>query len=405
MPSARRDAISAIGITVIENGEITDNYYTLVDPECDFDDYTIALTGITPEMAGQYPNFAALWEDIRPYLDNAVLAAHGAQGDLHVLSRTLRRYGIKWQESVRYICTFEAAKKCFPELPGYSLNKISDALGIPLQHHVASSDSYAAAMILLKCAGVSPDILTETKVYSIKAAYSVTDALSKKRTVTDIIQKEIGNFVTKKFSVTQKKALTGKTRYKVLGVKPSTLKKYSQRVLLRSDFKEFLENLPHTYYEENLVHAYVLNRLKNFELCISSVSVFLPFIDDDAVFFALNPKVLQQDKNALFKKCGRWFYSPETYARAFAVRMYSLAFTGEEDFSEELSEKIAGVYEENGAVFLCAADYFFRLMKFGGVKAQKYVLKASGRSKAASRGIEFYNSDVKNNQSSPEEQN
>ena len=91
MPSARRDAISAVGITLIEDGKITDSYYTLVDPECPFDPFTVELTGITPAMAAEYPNFGALWPDMRPWFEGALLCAHGAGGDLHVLARTLRR--------------------------------------------------------------------------------------------------------------------------------------------------------------------------------------------------------------------------------------------------------------------------------------------------------------------------
>ena len=398
MPSARRDAISAIGITVIKNGEITDNYYTLVDPECEFDDFTVELTGITPEKAERYPNFGALWSGIEPYLENAVLAAHGAQGDLHVLSRTLRRYGIEWVDRVDYICTFEAAKRCFPELPGYSLNKISDSLGIPLEHHVASSDSFAAAMILLKCAERVPEILDDTKIYSVSSAFSVSDAAQKKRTQLEAINKDISNFVSKKFAAVQKKSLAGKTAYKVLGVKPSLLKKYSAKVVSRGAGNEFIAKLPHTLYEENMLHAYLICRIKDFDACMDRTERFLPYIDDDAVFFALNPRALGADRKELRKKCLGWLSSPEPYIRAFAVRMLARWFTSEEDADTDISEKIASFPDAEGTVFLCAADYFFRLMKFGGESGRECTYLAAESSRAAARGIEFYLSDASNGQ-------
>lgn len=397
MPSARRDAISAVGITVIENGEITDNYYTLVDPECEFDDYTVELTGITPEQARMYPNFASLWNDIRPYLENAVLAAHGAQGDLHVLSRTLKRYNIFWKEEVDFICTFEAAKKCLPDLPGYSLNKISDSLGIPLMHHVASSDSFAAATILIRCAEKVPEILSETKKYSIKNVCAA-DSLKKKRLPLEVIERDIRNFVSKKFSVMQKKGLKGKTKYKVLGVKPALLKKYAVRVMNRSGAGEFTNALPHTFYEENLLHAYIIDRVRDFDSALKTTADFLPFIDDDTVFFALNPKILGKNKSALYAQCSLWFSSSLIYERAFAVKMFARWFTEDEFFSKELSEKIAEINEDGGAEFLCASDYFFRLMKFGNAEAREYTYGASAYSKAAARGIEFFNSDEANEQ-------
>ncbi|MCH5197264.1 MAG: hypothetical protein J1E34_00010 [Oscillospiraceae bacterium] len=398
MPSARRDAISAVGITVIENGEITDNYYTLVDPECEFDDYTVELTGITPEMVREYPNFSVLWDEIRPYLENAVLAAHGAQGDLHVLSRTLKRYGISWLENVNFICTFEAAKKCLPDLPGYSLNKISESLEIPLRHHLASSDSFAAAMILIKCAEKNPEILSETKQYSIKSASSVTKAKKKNKSSALSIEKDLRSFVVKKFSVMQKKGLRGKTKYAVLGVKPGVLKKYSAKVICRPNSCEFTQHLPHTFYEENLLHAYIIDRSRDFDFCLNETSGFLPFIDDDTVFFALNPKALGQNRKTLYIKCDEWFRSENMYERAFAVKMFARWFTEKESFSEELSEKIAAVNEDGGAVFLCASDYFFRLMKFGSDEARAFTHKAAEYSRAAERGIEFFCSDEANEQ-------
>ena len=99
-PNAASDRMSAIGITVIEGGCILSEYATLVDPECRFDPFNIALTGITPEAVAGQPAFPALWEAIAPIMESGVLIAHNAPFDLSVLSKCLRGYGIAWKPNI-----------------------------------------------------------------------------------------------------------------------------------------------------------------------------------------------------------------------------------------------------------------------------------------------------------------
>ena len=65
-PNSRNHRMSAIGVSVVENGQIVKEWGTLVNPECHFDDFNIALTGITPEMAAAAPTFPEIWERLRP---------------------------------------------------------------------------------------------------------------------------------------------------------------------------------------------------------------------------------------------------------------------------------------------------------------------------------------------------
>ena len=71
-PNARNDRMSAIGITVVENGKIVDRFYSLVDPEARFDYFNIQLTGISPEDVADAPNFPALWEKIEPIMASGI---------------------------------------------------------------------------------------------------------------------------------------------------------------------------------------------------------------------------------------------------------------------------------------------------------------------------------------------
>ena len=150
-PNSRNDRISSIGISVVENGKIIEEFYSLVNPEEEFNYFNIKLTGITPGMVEDAPTFAELWEKIGSIMESGILIAHNAPFDMGVLSKCLLHYGIETKEEFTYACTCRMAKKCMPFLPSHRLNNVSEHLGITLSHHDASSDSRAAAEILIHC--------------------------------------------------------------------------------------------------------------------------------------------------------------------------------------------------------------------------------------------------------------
>ena len=147
-PNARNDRMSAIGLTLVEDGQVRRTHATLINPETWFDDFNIRLTGITPEAAGQAMNFPALWAYVRPLFDNSVLVAHNAVFDMHVLASCLRHYGLDHRAFYPYMCTVRMGRRIYPRLPDHRLNTMCEALDIPLDHHQAGSDSRAAAFLL-----------------------------------------------------------------------------------------------------------------------------------------------------------------------------------------------------------------------------------------------------------------
>lgn len=147
-PNAANDRMSAIGLAVLEDGVITDRFYTLVNPETRFDSFNISLTGITPYMAARSPAFPQIWERLRTYLDTGILAAHNAPFDLSVLGKCLRDYGISWKPRAEYVCTCQIGRRVLPQLPDHRLNTMAAYYSLPLDHHNAASDTLACAMLL-----------------------------------------------------------------------------------------------------------------------------------------------------------------------------------------------------------------------------------------------------------------
>ena len=150
-PNSANDRMSAIGVTVMEDGKITGSYYTIVDPEERFDPFNMALTGITPEMAAGKPSFPELWKELRPIMESGLLVAHNAPFDMSVLAKCLRDYGIFWKPQVNYACTCQMSRSLLPQLPDHKLDTLCRYLGIDLDHHHAGSDSSACGEVLLHC--------------------------------------------------------------------------------------------------------------------------------------------------------------------------------------------------------------------------------------------------------------
>lgn len=148
-PNRLNNRMSAIGIAVIEDGVIVNEYYTLIDPEQPFDYFNTRLTGISEETVFGAPAFPELWAEIVPLMSSGLLVAHNAVFDMNVLKNCLRDYNIIWKPYVRYTCTVQLGRRLYPNV-SHKLNDVCDRYGICLNHHQASSDSRACAEILLR---------------------------------------------------------------------------------------------------------------------------------------------------------------------------------------------------------------------------------------------------------------
>ena len=147
-PNFANDRMSAIGVVVLEDGEIVDRFYSLVNPEERFDSFNISLTGITPFMVRNSPTFPKLWTRLEPVFASGILVAHNAPFDLGVLNKCLRDYGIAWKSEAQYACTCQIGRRLYPELPNHRLDTMAERFSFPLDHHNAMSDALVCARLL-----------------------------------------------------------------------------------------------------------------------------------------------------------------------------------------------------------------------------------------------------------------
>lgn len=149
-PNYSNNRMSSIGVAVVENGAITRTFSSLVNPECHFDRFNIALTGITPDMVRDAPTFPELWTStLEPLFSSGMPVAHNAGFDMRVLALCLTHYGIFWKETSPYICTVTLGRRTYPSFPNHKLDTMCDFLNIPLDHHRADSDAIACAKLLI----------------------------------------------------------------------------------------------------------------------------------------------------------------------------------------------------------------------------------------------------------------
>ena len=165
-PNHLSNRMSAIGITVIEDGTIKDEFYSLVNPETYFEYFNTRLTGISEETVKDAPTFPELWPEIEPLMSGGLLVAHNAVFDMGVLKKCLQHYEIDWKPYVRYICTVQMGRRILPGI-SHKLDDLCDYYGIELDHHQAASDSRACAKILLHYLEQGADIRKSIRTCSL----------------------------------------------------------------------------------------------------------------------------------------------------------------------------------------------------------------------------------------------
>ena len=137
-------------MVAFEEGEVTERWATLVDPEDDFDGMNIHVHGITPEAVRGAPTFPTVAAELRGRLSGPIVVTH-TPFDRNSLRRAHERYAIEHYEC-RWLDTARVARRAWPDCRerGYGLKKIAQTLEIEFKHHDACEDAWAAGMVLLR---------------------------------------------------------------------------------------------------------------------------------------------------------------------------------------------------------------------------------------------------------------
>lgn len=147
----------------------------------------------------------------------------------------------------------------------------------------------------------------------------------------------------------------------IIGVRTPELRKLAGKLNGTKEAEEFLLELPHHYYEENNLHGFLIEKIKEFDECVGALNEFLPYVDNWATCDMMSPKVLKKDLNRLYEQIKLWIASGETYAIRFGVDLL-MKFYLDEAFREEHIDLVASIRSEEYYVKMVVAWYFATAM-------------------------------------------
>lgn len=149
--TAMHHHICAVGIVTVVDGEIVDEYYTLVQPpENEYSYFTIRVHGITPDQTFNAPTFYQIYPEIQKRLQDQVVVAHNEGFDRGVLAKSMRDNSMDY-EDLNLADKWECTMKIY-RAKGYKPYKLSDCCdrnGMALNHHEALSDARGCAKLYL----------------------------------------------------------------------------------------------------------------------------------------------------------------------------------------------------------------------------------------------------------------
>lgn len=160
-----------------------------------------------------------------------------------------------------------------------------------------------------------------------------------------------------KFAAFQARLIPNVAPERIIGVRTPALRKLAKTLRGSGEAEEFLKALPHEFFEENNLHAFLLCEMKDFDACVQAVEDFLPYADNWATCDQMSPGVFRKNKQALLPYIRCWIASERCYTRRFGTGMLMSHFL-DEDFREEYLRLVSDKRSEEYYVNMMIAWYF-----------------------------------------------
>lgn len=148
------------------------------------------------------------------------------------------------------------------------------------------------------------------------------------------IQKRLLELSDEKNADFSAKLTPGIDREKFLGVRIPASRKLAKEIIKENEHKDFLNSLPHKYYDENILHSILISEIKDYDECIKYIDEFLPYVDNWAVCDTMSPKAFKNKHERLINDILRWVDSDQTYTIRFGLKILMAHFL-DNDFKNE----------------------------------------------------------------------
>ena len=167
------------------------------------------------------------------------------------------------------------------------------------------------------------------------------------------LQDQLFALQDKSYADFQSKLLPTVARETVVGVRTPDLRKMAKQVSKTPAAQEFIQALPHRYFEENQLHAFILSEEKDFNISITNLELFLPYVDNWATCDQLSPKCFKRHTYELLPYIRKWLKSRHTYTVRFGMGML-MRYYLDGEFKQEYLEWVASIKSE---------EYYIRMMQ------------------------------------------
>lgn len=175
--------------------------------------------------------------------------------------------------------------------------------------------------------------------------------------ICEQIQKDLFDLQDEKYRDFTKNLTPGLEADSFIGVRTPELKKLAKKYAKAEGIEEFLGALPHKYFEENQLHAFLISEMKDYEVCIREMNRFLPFVNNWATCDQMSPKIFAKHKKELLGEVKVWIKSKETYTVRYAIGTLMRHYL-EDDYDEKYPKMVAAVRSDEYYINMMIAWYF-----------------------------------------------
>ena len=197
-----------------------------------------------------------------------------------------------------------------------------------------------------------------------------------------------------KYAAFQRPLLPNLAPESIIGVRTPALRLLAKELRGSAEAEAFLAALPHRYFEENQLHAFLVAQERDYRRCIERLECFLPFVDNWATCDQLSPRVLGRHRAELLPEVRRWMASGHEYTCRFGIGMLMRYYLEPDAFSEEYLRWVAAVDREEYYVRMMQAWFFATALAKQWSAAEPYMhdgrLPDWVRRKAIQKAIESF---------------
>lgn len=144
---------------------------------------------------------------------------------------------------------------------------------------------------------------------------------------------------------------------RIIGVRTPALRALAKELHRREDIEDFLSALPHRYFDENQLHAFLLSLGSDYGETVERLDMFLPYVNNWATCDQMSPKVFRKHRAELPAEIDRWLASEHPYTVRFGIGMLMQHYLDEE-FRDEYLARVAALRSGEYYVNMMIAWYF-----------------------------------------------